>query len=91
MAEPPTSELLAETVPLTPVVALHHVTAPAFVAAPLRQDRLLTRKLPLLRTVMPSLPTASFAVEPVRVLMTASVAPSSRYTAPTLAAPAGML
>ena len=72
LAVEPTSELVLLMMPDTPAVALPQVTAPR-----LPFHLVLTIiKLPLVgSTIMPSKPTWSLAVEPVRVLMRALVLP----------------
>ena len=69
----PTKELAADTVPLTPLLPLAQVSAPALVAAPFAQSGENTRKLPLASVVMPPEATLSLAWLPVSVEISAPV------------------
>ena len=74
----PTRLLVEETTPLTPVVPLPQVTAPASATAPLSQVELRTIKLPLVNAVNTQVADGSFAVLPVSVLIRTLVAPLYR-------------
>ena len=94
----PTREFAAETTPLTPLVPLAQVSAPALVAVPFAQATERTKKLPLERVTMcpkaavvpheDKQPTESPALSPVSVEIRAPVRLLYKYTAPELVATA---
>src|SRR5262249_4946448 len=88
----PTRLLAAETTPITPVVPLHQVAAPALTMAPLSQLELATTKLPFESAVTPSAPIRSLTVQPTRLLVMDTapltpVVPLHQVTAPTSVKP----